>query len=69
MHVEENVPTVEEAKEEEYQDANDVEVNFDGSDDFIEAESDVVFAKSSVVLISQDDRVPASFLLGSLAQD
>ena len=45
--------------------------NFDGgsSGDNNEAESDLVFIKDSVVLISQDDRVSGPFLLGKLTRD
>ena len=73
IRTEENNPTSEEAKEEahqeEHQDANDIQVNFDGSADLSEAESNMVIVKDSVILISQDDRVSGSFLFGTLAQD
>lgn len=42
--------------------------NFDGSSSLYN-ESEDVSAKGSCVIISQDDRVHASFLLGTLAQD
>lgn len=53
-----------EVKEEKREDVNDIRVTFDGSADN-EAECNVVLAKGSVVLISQDDQVSGSFLFGS----
>jgi len=69
IRTEENTPTGEETEEEEHEDTNDVQVNNDGPANLSEAESNVVLVKGSVVLISQDGRVSASFLFGTLAQD
>lgn len=49
-----------EAEEEEHEDANDIQVYFDGSADLSKAECNAVIFKDSVVLISQDDRVSGS---------
>lgn len=64
-----SMPTTEATDEEENEvDINHTSVNFDGSD-VVETEANMVLVKNSVILISQDDRVSGSFLLGSLAQD
>ena len=64
-----SMPITEATNEEENEvDINDTSVNFDGSD-VGDKEANMVLVKNSVILISQDDRVSGSFLLGSLAQD
>ena len=64
-----SMPITEATDEEENEvDINDTSVNFDGSD-VGDKEANMVLVKNSVILISQDDRVSGSFLLGSLAQD
>ena len=52
-----------------HEDANDIQVNFNGSADLSEAKSNVVLVKGSIVLISQDDQVSGSLLCKTLAQD
>lgn len=64
IRTEGNTSTSKEVKEEKREDVNDIRVTFDGSADN-EAECNVVLAKGSVVLISQDDQVSGSFLFGS----